>query len=83
VSAAAIAAASLPPRAALTYCTAVLLLARRWADQAKYFFAPLLRNLDAGGRAFVQKVLEKGTVQFYKRDRAGTGGTDDNEQVSA
>jgi hypothetical protein len=30
----------------------------------------------------VQKVVEKETVQFYKRDRAGTGGSAKNEQVS-
>jgi hypothetical protein len=60
-----------------------LLLVCRIVEEAKYYYAPLLRNLDAGVRAFVQKVLEKETVEFYKRDRAGTGGLAKNEQVSS
>jgi hypothetical protein len=34
----------------------------------------VLTSLDADNRAFVQKVLEAETKQFYKRDRDGTGG---------
>jgi hypothetical protein len=46
----------------------------RWVGRAKTFLSPVLRKLDAEGKSYVQKVLEEDTVQFYKRDRDGTGG---------
>jgi hypothetical protein len=54
----------------------------RYANNARYYYGALWRSLDAGGRAFVQKVFEKETIEFYKRDRAGTGGAG-RERVSS
>jgi hypothetical protein len=36
----------------------------------------VLRSLDADGKAFMQKVFESGPIEYYKRERAGTGGSE-------